>query len=156
MPTLLDNALGSKAYYGAFTAILHADYGDHERLNDMVSEAVNRGVPVVSSAQMLDWLDGRNGSSFSNLTFDGTNLGFSVVTNEKARGIEAMLPARSATGPLSKLTRGGQSVSWTRRTVKGVDYIVFKATAGAYQAKYANDTTAPDITQVSATSDGED
>ena len=61
----LDNALGSKGYYGIFNAILHSDLGDHAQLNDMVSEALERGVPVVSSAQVLEWLDGRNGSSFA-------------------------------------------------------------------------------------------
>jgi hypothetical protein len=150
----LDNALGSKAYYGVFNAILHSDLGDHTQLNDMVSEALDRGVPVVSSAQMLDWLDGRNGSSFGGIAYDSGNLTFSVVTSDKARGIQAMLPAQSANGPLSRLTRGGQPVSWTRRTVKGVDYVVFKAPAGAYQASYAADTRPPDITQVSATPDG--
>ena len=29
----------------------------------------SRGVPIVSSAQMLTWLDGRNGSSFGNITY---------------------------------------------------------------------------------------
>ena len=100
-------------------------------------------MPVVTSAQMLDWLDGRNGSSFGNIAYSGGQLSFSVGTNAKARGLEAMLPARSATGPLSKLTRDGQPVSWNRRTVKGVDYVVFNGTAGELQATYANDTTAP-------------
>ena len=50
-----------------------------------------------------------------------------------------MLPAQSASGPLSGLTRDGQPVSRKTRTVKGVDYIVFKATAGDYAATYAND-----------------
>jgi hypothetical protein len=151
----LDNALGSKGYYGVFTAILHSDLGDHTALNDMVSEALDRDVPVVTSEQMLDWLDGRNGSSFSNIAYDGSHLTFAVVTNDKARGIEAMLPVQSAGGPLSRLTRGGQPVSWTHRTVKGIDYAVFKATAGDYEATYSADTRAPDITGVSAGADGE-
>ena len=151
----LDNALGSKGYFGVFTAILHSDLGDHTELNDMVSEAVERGVPVVSSEQMLDWLDGRNGSSFGNISYSGNQLTFSVVTNDKARGIEAMLPASSASGPLSKLSRGGQPVSWTKRTIKGVDYVVFKGVAGSYTATYATDTSAPEITQVNAVPDGE-
>src|SRR4029078_802625 len=121
----LDNALGAKGYYGVFTAILHSDLRDHTQLNDMVSEAVERGVPVVSSEQMLNWLDGRNGSSFGNIAYSGNQLTFSVVTNDKARGIQAMLPATSASGPLSKLHRDGQPVSWTHRMVKGVDYVVF-------------------------------
>ena len=153
--TLLDNALGSKDYWGVFTVILHADYGDHRRLNDLVSDAQNRGVPVVSSAQMLNWLDGRNGSSFGNISYSGGRLNFSVSTSAKARGLQAMLPARSATGPLSKLTRDGQAASWNRRTVKGVDYVVFDGKAGNYEATYANDTTAPAISGVAATADAE-
>ena len=58
--TLLDNALGPKDYWGVFNVILHSDWGDHTRLNDLVGEAQTRGVPVVSSAQMLKWVDGRN------------------------------------------------------------------------------------------------
>ena len=102
-------------------------------------------MPVVTSAQMLDWLDGRNGSSFGNIAYTGGRLTFSLSTNSKARGLEAMLPARSASGPLSRLTRDGQPVSWKRRTVKGVDYVVFDGTAGAYAATYANDTTPPAV-----------
>jgi hypothetical protein len=151
----LDNALGAKEYYGVFTAILHSDLGDHAQLNEMVSEALDRGVPVVSSAQMLDWLDGRNGSSFADIEYQGNQLSFSLVSNEKARGLEAMLPASSASGPLSGLTRDGQPVSWSRRTLKGVDYVVFKGVAGDYEATYATDTAAPVITQVTATPDDE-
>ena len=61
-----------------------------------------------------------------------------------------MLPAQSASGPLSGLTRGGQPVARGTRTVKGVDYLVFKATAGDYVATYANDTAAPAVTNVNA------
>ena len=107
MHALLDNALGPKGYYGVFTAILHSDNGDHERLTDLVSEARDRGVPVVSSAQMLDWLDGRNGSSFDGIAFSGGQLQFTLRKSPKARGLEAMVPVRSGTGPLSQLTRGG-------------------------------------------------
>ena len=71
--------------------------------NDIVSEAQDRGVPVVSSAQMLDWLDGRNGSSFGTSAYSGGHLTFSSSRNPKARGLEAMLPAqlglRPAVGP---------------------------------------------------------
>ena len=142
---LLDKALGPEQYWGVFTVILHSDYGDHRRLNDLVADAQQRHVPVVSSAQMLDWVDGRNSSSFGNISYANGALSFSLTTNAKARGLEAMLPARSASGPLSRLTRDGQPVSWKRRTVKGMDYVVFDGTAGAYSATYANDTTAPAV-----------
>ena len=109
---LLDKALGPEQYWGVFNVILHSDYGDHRRLNDLVADAQQRNVPVVSSAQMLDWLDGRNGSSFGNISYSNGGAQFSLSTNAKARGLEAMLPARSASGPLSRLERDGQPVSW--------------------------------------------
>ncbi len=144
-----------RATTAIFNAILHSDLGDHTQLNDMVSEAVERGVPVVSSAQVLQWLDGRNGSSFADIAYTGGRLSFTLVTNDKARGLEAMLPARSSTGPLARIRRDGRPVSWTRRTVKGVEYAVFQGVAGAYEAFYETDTTAPDVSQVSATADAE-
>ena len=50
--TLLDNALGPKGYYGAFTVLTHGDLGDHSNPNNVVAAAQERGVPIVSSAQM--------------------------------------------------------------------------------------------------------
>ena len=154
--TLLDNALSSsKAYYGVYTVLTHTDFGDHPNANDVVAAAQERGVPVVSSAQMLDWVDGRNGSSFDDISYSGGQLSFSMDTNPKARGLEAMLPAQSASGPLSKLRRNGQTVAHTERTVKGQAYVVFEAQAGDYVATYANDATPPEITGVNATADAE-
>ena len=153
--TLLDNALGAKGWYGVITVNTHTDHGDHANANDIVASAQERDVPVVSSVQMMDWLDGRNASSFKDVAYSGGHLSFSVVTNPKARGLEAMLPAQSASGPLSGLTRGGQPVARHTRTVKGVDYFVFKATAGDYVATYASDTAAPDITNVNAAADAD-
>ena len=153
--TLLDNALGAKGWYSVVTANTHTDNGDHANANDIIASAQERGVPVVSSAQMLDWLDGRNGSSFEDVAYSGGQLSFAISANPKARGLEAMLPAESASGPLTGLTRGGQAVTTTARTVKGVAYRVFKATAGAYVASYANDNVPPVISSVSATADAD-
>ncbi len=152
---LLDNALGPKEYWGVFNVILHSDFGDHERLNDLVGDARERGVPIVSSEQMLKWVDGRNASSFSNIAFAGNTLTFNLTAHSNARGLEAMLPLRSTTGTLTRLRRGGQPVSWTKRKVKGVDYAVFNGASGAYEAVYGNDTNAPAITEVAATADAD-
>ncbi len=153
--TLLDNAVGPKGYYGVFNVLTHTDHGDHANENDVVAAAQQRDVPVVSAAQMLDWLDGRNGSSFAGITYGGGELRFSVVANPKARGLEAMVPAQSASGGLARLTRNGQPVTHETRSVKGISYIVFSGVAGDYVATYAADTSAPDISAVSATTDGE-
>ena len=153
--TLLDNALGPKEYWGVFDVILHSDNGDHSRLNNLVAEAQKRGVPVVSSAQMLSWLDGRNGSTFGNIAYSGNQLTYTLSAHSSARGLRAMLPASSASGPLSKLRRDGAAVKWTRKTIKGVQYVVFDALSGAYTATYATDATPPEISGATATADGQ-
>ena len=62
--TLLDRALGTEGYYGAFTINAHTDVAAIPESNAVIASAPARGVPIVSSKQMLDWLDGRNSSSF--------------------------------------------------------------------------------------------
>ena len=72
--TLLDNALGAEGYYGVVTTNMHTDHATHPGQQAVVNAALSRGVPVVSAAQMLTWLDGRNGSSFEDLAWDGDAL----------------------------------------------------------------------------------
>ncbi len=132
---LLDRALGPQGYYGAFTANIHTD-----RLVDpavtIIQAAQARGVPVVSARQLLVWLDGRNGSSFSGLTYDGANLRFNLNQASGARGLEAMLPVAGPYGRLRGLSRGGVPVATATRVVKGVEYAVFAAVPGSYVAAY--------------------
>ena len=94
---LLDRALGTQGYYGAFTANMHSDR-DLSGANAIVAAAQARGVPVISAEQLLDWVEGRNNTSFAGLSFDGTRLRFSLNPAAGARGLEAMVPAAWAAG----------------------------------------------------------
>ena len=105
-------------------------------LHTIVDVGKARGVPVVSSRQILDWLDGRNGSTFKGLRFEAGQLRFTIETAPGARGLQAMVPSRSAGGRLLALTRDGTPVSTSSRNVKGIDYEVFDARAGEYVATY--------------------
>jgi hypothetical protein len=135
---LLERAVGDEGYYGVFTANMHTDAPNvpHPGADAIVAAAQARDIPVVSAAQMLDWLDGRNGSSFQGVSFNAAQLRFNVVHAAGARGLETMVPASASTGALTALTRDGVPVSPTLRTVKGINYLVFPATAGAYVATY--------------------
>ena len=119
----------------------------------VIASALARGVPIVSSRQMLDWLDGRNGSSFQALTWNGAALSFTIAPGNNATGLQAMLPARSATGTLNAVTRAGNPVAFSVITVKGIEYASFSAAAGAYVATYAVDVTAPTVTGTSPVAD---
>ncbi len=96
--TLLDRALGPEGYYGAFTANIHTDTATPAPATAIVASAQARGVPVISAAQLLAWTDGRNGSSFQDLTFDGTTAHFTMEVGAGADGLEAMLPVRGDRG----------------------------------------------------------
>jgi hypothetical protein len=150
--TLLDNALGSLGYYGVFTANMHNDNATSAGADAIIASAQSRHVPIVSSRQMLDWLDGRNGSSFSALTWNNHTLTFAVNQAATANGLQGMLPMSSADGSsLTSITRGGSNVSFTTATIKGVSYALFDAAGGNYTAIYPPDTTPPVISGLSAT-----
>jgi hypothetical protein len=144
--TLLDRALGAEGYYGAYVVNAHTDVDITPEAEAVVASAKARNVPVVSARQMLTWLDARNDASFGALSWNGLRLSFSVARGANARGLQGMLPRRSASGVLSALTRGGNAVPFTLQVIKGVEYVFFSADAGTYAATYASDTAAPTVT----------
>ena len=154
---LLDGALGSDGYYGVFTANMHTDDDDNPGADAIVAEAQARGVPVVSAVQMLDWLDGRNDSSFGDLSYDGTQLRFSVAPGAGARGLRGDDPRdrrdrRPVLADAQRHARAGDPA----QTVKGVDYRMFDAAAGSYVATYGpGDDTPPDTTVGTASVSGD-
>ena len=139
---LLDRALGPEGYYGAFTANMHTD-GPLAQAEAIVDAAQARGVPVISSAQLLTWLDGRNDSSFGGLAYEGGRLRFTLNRASGSRGLEAMVPAATPTGRLTGLSRNGTPVPNASRTVKGIEYLVFHAAAGDYVATYSAPPSVP-------------
>jgi hypothetical protein len=152
---LLDNAVGPKGYYGVFSANMHFDTHDHPGARAITRSAQARGVPVVSAKQMLTWLDGRNGSAFSNITWtnDAVNYfsNFTVTVGSGANNLRGMLPVHSGNGELVSLTRNGSSVPFSTEVIKGIEYAFFPATAGNYIGTYGIDNIAPVITEVVAT-----
>jgi hypothetical protein len=116
----------------------------------IVASARALNVPIVTAVQMLDWLDGRNASSFGSMTWDGTNLSFTVTRAATAGGLQGM-PSYHAGGPMQTLTRGGSPVAFTVETIKGVACALFDATSGSFVATYPPDLTAPIISSVTAT-----
>jgi hypothetical protein len=134
---LLSNALGPKEYYGAFTANMHTDNPESPGADAIVAAAQTRGVPIVSARQMLTWLDGRNGSSFQNLTWNGHDLEFTIAVGEGGNGLRTMLPTRCAAGVLNNIAVNDNPVTYVRRTVTGVEYAEFPAPPGRYRASYA-------------------
>jgi hypothetical protein len=140
--TLLDNAVGPLGYYGVFCANMHTDFSGSGSNSVVGSEAIiasalARGVPVVSAQQMLRWIDGRNSSSFSGITWSTNRLLFTVNAGTGADNLNGMVPVRiNSNLVLSALRRGGLPVSYTTEVIKGVEYAFFDALSGNYEAVY--------------------
>jgi hypothetical protein len=135
--TLLDGALGPEQYYGFYTANMHTDAPTIPQDDAIVASAIARGVPVVTARQVLEWIDGRNSSSFGSLTWTGNTLTFTVGIGEGANGLYVMLPTALAAGTLNSITLNGNPVSFTTQAIKGVQYAIFSADLGTYQANFS-------------------
>ena len=147
---LLDSALGDQGYYGAFTINAHTDVPVTPEATATVTAAKMRGVPIVTSRQLLNWFDHRNQSSFSGLAWSGNTLLFSVVpgpdiTKVPVNALQVLLPLHSKTGKLTKLTRNGVRVTFASKFIKGLSYAAFPGISGNYAATYTDDNVAPTV-----------
>ncbi|MFI5370519.1 MAG: DUF4082 domain-containing protein [Candidatus Eisenbacteria bacterium] len=149
--SLLTRAQDARGYYGVFCANMHTDNAASPGSDAIVASAQAHQVPVVSSRQMLSWLDGRGSSTFGSVTWSAGVLTFDIAVGDGARNLQAMLPLQSAVGQLVSLTGGGGPIAFTAQTIKGMDYAFFPALPGHYVASYAVDNTPPVISGISAT-----
>ena len=135
---LLDAAVGPKGYYGVFTANMHTDQVASAGSDAIVASALSRSVPVVTAKQMLDWVDGRNNSSFGGFSWSVNTLQFSLSQAAGATGLTALLPTQSPAGTLSTVTRNGVATPFTTQIIKGISYAFFPAQTGNYVAVYGS------------------
>jgi len=134
--TLLSNALGDSEYFAVFTVNMHHDKPNSRGADAVIKAAVSRHVPIVTAAQMLKWLDGRNASSFQNLTWSEGKLGFTIAVGTGGNGIQALLPMPSSAGNLVSLTLDGVEAKRQTRTIAGLNYAAFAAAPGQFVATY--------------------
>ena len=147
--TLLDRALGSEGYYGAFVANMHTDTEPEPGADAIFSAATSRGVPIISARQLLTWVDARNGSSFQSIVWDSSNTRetFSVQASPSARGLQAMLPVLAGYN-VGGVLSNGNAITYSYASVKGLQYVMFEAGTGDYAVSFAADTTPPSVSQV--------
>ena len=140
---LLAKAVGAEGYYGTFGANMHIDEAPpHSGAESIVESAQARGVPVISNEQLLEWVDGRNASSFTDLTWNAGTFTFTVDAAPGALGLQTLLPIDGPSGILNGITRGGVTVPYSVETVKGIAYARLSTPSGTYEATYNTATPA--------------
>src|SRR5690606_27574256 len=102
---LLNRALGTEGYYGVFVANMHTDSANHIGSTHIINSALSRNVPVISSKQLVTWLDGRNSSYFGEMTWNNNQLSFPVTALPGARNLKGMVPVTAHSGLLQFILR---------------------------------------------------
>jgi hypothetical protein len=141
--TLLDRAIGPEQQFGAYTINAHTDQAIIPESTTTIASAQARGVPIISARQLLTWLDGRNTSSFSGISFASNVLSFTVNAGSGTTGLQTLLPYRNATNSIATIKRSTTDVSFEVVNIKGIDYAQFASVAGSYTASYTAVDTAP-------------
>jgi hypothetical protein len=139
---LLNNADGPQGFYGVFTANMHTDNWTDPESDAIVASAQAHGAPIIAAQQMLTWLDGRNSSTLSKISWAANTLSFTVTAASGVRNLEVMVPTNSASASatLTGITLAGLPVNYSLQTIKGIQYAAFLTTGGAYQAVYGGTT----------------
>ena len=138
--TLLNGATGPSGYYGAFAVNAHTDSAASAASDAVIASAQAHNVPVMSAQALLNFTDGRDGSSFGSLAWNSatSSLTFNISMAVGATGLDSMVPLVAANGAnVSSITINGSPVSYTPQLIKGIYYAVFPAAAGAVAVQYA-------------------
>ena len=134
LEAVVDRALGSEGYYGIIGT--HDDRRDTATLSAFLNVVKSRNISMVSAEQVLTWLDGRNGSTFDNISWNNNRLSFGISAAFGARNMYAMLPVNLSNQSLTSIKRGDTIISYTTEPIKGIEYALFPATTDIYTAQY--------------------
>jgi hypothetical protein len=135
--TLLDNAR-TRGFTTVVTANCHLDglAVSHDCAIEGLRSAQAHGLPVITAAQLLEWLDARAATGVHAYSWTASGeLGFELTT--PARDLQLLLPATDGSRRLAQVSVDGVPVA--TRTVRqaGVDYVAVPgAPAGNYLVRY--------------------
>lgn len=135
--TMLDNALGAPGYYGLFGS--HYDMTGDAYDQTLYVAAKSRHIPIISAAQALTWLDGRESSNFTNVSNNQAShqVTFAIEAAEGSSGLRAMMPIKGDGGDLATIRGDGGDVAYQTSIMTGVQYAVFDAVPGNYIVTYS-------------------
>lgn len=144
---LLDKALGPEQFFGAFVANMHTDVNPSPDSDAIIMAATNRAVPVITSRQLLTWLDARNSSRIGDVAYSNSTATFSITASLNARGLQVMMPVPVGE-MVNQVRRDSVVIAHSNRWVKGIRYACFPGLTGDYEVDYASDSTPPAVAGV--------
>ncbi len=122
--TLLDNAT-NLGYYGAFVMNMHTDTAIHVGSDEIIAAAQVEKYSSISAKQMLEWLDDRNNTAFSNMTWDNVGKELSFHLSTTAHNLQAMVPFNSFDGTLIRVTENNLPITFIQSNHQGNTIWIF-------------------------------
>ncbi len=131
---MLEGALGPDQYFGAFGT--HYDFSeDYAQL--LIGLGLEYHVALITAQQMLTWLDARNASGFSEMTWADGRLTFDIDLAPGAERASVLLPATFRNLRLVDVRCGTLQKPLDVENIKGLMMDFFPPQPGECAANYA-------------------
>jgi len=135
-PQDLVNGIVNRGFYGAYCVNWHTDNHDMSGANAVIDVALSNNIPIISSRQLLNWLDAKETTNFNSIVWSGNILSFTISGG--ARNLNLMLPNELEDNlQLIEVRRNGTPVAISRDPIAGIVYGFVDADPGSYQAIYS-------------------
>ncbi|MGQ0830636.1 MAG: hypothetical protein ACT4OV_03065 [Microthrixaceae bacterium] len=139
--TLLDRAIDPDGHVAVLTANMHTDLAASNGADAIVVAARARGVPVISAAQLLRWIDARAGSTIGQARRTARSITATVRVHPDAHGLVALVPLGADQRAAVSVTCGDRAVSFTHQVHAGVTHVAFPAESGTYAISCSSEPT---------------
>jgi hypothetical protein len=98
----------------------------------MLDYANDKGIPVWTELQFLEFLKAKDEASFANVVWSGNALSFEIKSALKhERGITCLIPAVFNGARINHVTIDGEEQNFAIRSMKGNDYAWLTVKPGA-------------------------
>ncbi len=139
---MLDAA--ERGRYTVFVANFHPsvwrEWRADEWARNMMQEAVRRGMPIWSGADLYRFVAARDAAHFSDFSWDGSELRFTLDAGPDDVGLTFMVPASSGRSVLAMVSCQGEPLPLLRERIAGRDHGLVRAVPGeaAYRVIYSS------------------
>ncbi|MBN9391142.1 MAG: IPT/TIG domain-containing protein [Chloroflexi bacterium] len=137
---------------------MHVDYyyntyhDEQTWAEDAISYTKSLNIPIFSGEDWNTFTQNRYNSTFTNISWANSKLGFTANIPAGQSGQAFSLPARTSAGVLSAVTVNGVTTPSTLKTVRGEDqaFVTLPAGTSTVSVTYTPDLTQPVISNISA------
>ena len=130
---LVDRSLNDEIYsYVSIKSHNDEYYFSKKPLLRMLEYANNKGIPVWTAANLLDFIKMRDEANFSKVTWLNNQLSFTLNSSlTHNNGLTFMIPAGYDGKKIKTITKNGKELPVISKQVKGVEYVFVTVDGGA-------------------------